>query len=235
MGSWRGGSGGAIRLIGKNVTNRGLVRVDGGNRGAGGGRVMIASNGSIERGVLSIGSGSFKEVSPPTYRYQISFSFPTCCQPPLRRKLKSQRPQNLTAYFPMDEAQGLSTEEMKSGKFANLIGGTTWTDGVIGSALQFNGSNGYLTTDLTGEVLGVDGKKSRTISFWVKVEGVTANDPGFYGYGSLLNSDGANQYWSIRNISNTNFTRFREHWGGVHGLLMEAVYCHPTGFICSHL
>ena len=115
----------------------------------------------------------------------------------------------------MDEGQGLSTEEMKSGKFANLIGGTTWTDGVIGSAaLQFNGSNGYLTTDLTGEVLGVDGKKSRTISFWVKVEGVTANDPGFYGYGSLLNSDGANQYWSIRNISNTNFTRFRsEHWG----------------------
>ena len=46
-GIMEGGSGGAIRLIGKNVMNRGLVRVDGGNRGAGGGRVMIASNGSI--------------------------------------------------------------------------------------------------------------------------------------------------------------------------------------------
>ena len=60
-----GGSGGAIRLMGKNVFNRGLIRVDGGNRGAGGGRVMIASQGSVERGVLSVGSGSYKEVAPP--------------------------------------------------------------------------------------------------------------------------------------------------------------------------
>ena len=219
------------------MTNRGLVRVDGGNRGAGGGRVMIASNGSIERGVLSIGSGSFKEVSPPTLQIPdklfVSYMLPTS----IKKKIKvTTRPQNLTAYFPLDEGQGLSTEEMKSGKFANLIGGTTWTDGVIGSALRFNGSNGYLTTDLTGELLGVDGKKSRTISFWVKAEGATANDPGFYGYGSLLNSDGANQYWSIRNISNTNFTRFRsEHWGWGPWTTHGSSIVIQLGSFCSHL
>ena len=59
-----GGSGGAIRLIGKNVINRGLIQVDEGNRGAGGGRVVIASGGMIERGVVSVGSGSFKEIKP---------------------------------------------------------------------------------------------------------------------------------------------------------------------------
>ena len=45
-----GGSGGAISLKGKNVYNRGLVQVNGGNRGAGGGRVVFAADGEIERG-----------------------------------------------------------------------------------------------------------------------------------------------------------------------------------------
>ena len=37
-----GGSGGAIRLVGKNIDNRGLISVEGGNRGASGGRVAMA-------------------------------------------------------------------------------------------------------------------------------------------------------------------------------------------------
>ena len=86
--------------------------------------------------------------------------------------------------------------------------------GVIGSALRFDGTNGYLPTELTGKDLGIDGKKARTISFWVNAEGIGKSDSGFYGYGSLLNSDGTNQYWTIRRIDNTNFSRFQsEHWG----------------------
>ena len=34
-----GGSGGAIRLVAKNIYNKGLISVEGGNRGAGGGRL----------------------------------------------------------------------------------------------------------------------------------------------------------------------------------------------------
>ena len=141
----------------------------------------------------------------------ISYLLPSYVQ----KKTKiTTRPQNLTAYFPMDEAQGLSTKEMVSGKMNNFIGGTTWSEGVIGSALRFDGTNGYLPTELTGKDLGIDGKKARTISFWVNAEGIGKSDSGFYGYGSLLNSDGTNQYWTIRRIDNTNFSRFQsEHWG----------------------
>ncbi|MEC7542831.1 MAG: LamG domain-containing protein, partial [Verrucomicrobiota bacterium] len=210
-----GGSGGAIRLIGKNVINRGLIQVDEGNRGAGGGRVVIASGGMIERGVVSVGSGTFKEIKPPVLQMPpslfISYQLPVSLE--VRKKVMT-RPQNLRAYFPMDEGQGLSSREEIGGGNANLVGGTTWAQGKIGQAIRFNGTNGYLSTELFAEDMGIDGKRARTISFWCYVEGTVGNDPGFYGYGSFLSTDGANQYWAIRRINNQNYSRFQsEHWG----------------------
>ncbi len=210
-----GGSGGAIRLIGRNVLNKGLIRVDGGNRGAGGGRIAIASGGTIERGVLSVGTGSYKEIKPPALEMPeklfASYMLPSSVK---KRTTVSTRPQNLRAYFPMDEAQGISTLEMVGEKNHNFVGGVSWVEGKIGSAAQFNGSDGYLSTDLSSELLHIDGKKPRTISFWVKIEEKLVDDPGFYGVGSLLNAYGANQYWSIRQIDHSDYTAFQgEYWG----------------------
>ena len=42
--------------------------------------------------------------------------------------------------------------------------------GLFGKVLRFNGTNGFVSTTATGEDLGIDGKKSRTISFWAFVE-----------------------------------------------------------------
>ena len=210
-----GGSGGAIRLIGKNVINRGLIRVDGGNRGAGGGRVVIASKGQVERGVLSVGSGSYMEVKPPTLQMPEKI-FISYMKPKSLKKITkvTTRPQNLVAYFPMDEGQGLSAIDMVTENPANIVGGTIWADGKLGTALHFNGSDGYLSTQSLGQDLGVDGKKARTISFWAKLEAQLTSEPGFYGYGSLLSADGVNQYWGIRYVGNLDFTRFQtQHYG----------------------
>ena len=117
------------------------------------------------------------------------------------------RPQNLRAYFPMDEGQGLSSREEIGGGNANLVGGTTWAQGKIGQAIRFNGTNGYLSTELFAEDMGIDGKRARTISFWCYVEGTVGNDPGFYGYGSFCHR-WRNQYWAIRRINNQNYSRF---------------------------
>ena len=43
-----GGSGGALKLSGKNIYNDGLLRVLGGNRGAGSGRIVMAAQNIIE-------------------------------------------------------------------------------------------------------------------------------------------------------------------------------------------
>ena len=227
-----GGSGGAIRLKGNNVINRGLIKVDGGNRGASGGRIAIASSGDIEQGVISVGSGSYTEIRPPSLQIpeKIYVSYQKAAS--LKKKIiVGTRPQNLVAYFPMDESQGLLAEDAISGKKANLVGGTSWVNGVIGSAIHFNGTNAYLATGLKAEDINVDGKRARTISFWTKVEGNPRNDSGFYGYGSLLNTDGANQYWALRRIDNSSYTRFQsEHWGWgpwiSHGSSLLNVWSH---------
>ena len=44
--------------------------MEGGNRGAGGGRVALASGGVIERGVITVANGSFKEIYPPFFPNQ---------------------------------------------------------------------------------------------------------------------------------------------------------------------
>ena len=209
-----GGSGGAIRLIAKNIYNGGLIRVDGGNRGAGGGRALLASQGNIERGTLSIGTGSFKEIKPPSLAMpgtiNLSYNKPVFIEKKVKVKT---RPQNLRLHFPFDEGQGLITHDMHNDRPGKLTGGTSWGAGFMGSALSFNGQDGYLSTEITGADLGVDGKKPRTVSFWVNAFTSTTDDPGFYGYGSYLDSGGINQYWGIHNISGSNYTTLDSgHW-----------------------
>ena len=72
---------------------------------------------------------------------------------------------------------------------------------------------GFVSTMLTGEDLGIDGKKSRTISFWTYVEdGNPRSEPGFYGYGERA-CPGENRYWAIRNIKDGGYTQFlSQHW-----------------------
>ena len=54
------------------------------------------------------------------------------------------------------------------------------SQGRFGKAIRFDGTSGFVSTMLTGEDLGIDGKKSRTISFWTYVEdGNPRSQPAF--------------------------------------------------------
>ena len=146
----------------------------------------MASSGIIRRGNTAA-DGSFKEIRPPVLaipdRLHISYRQPNSIE---FRKTVSTRPRNLTAYWPMDEGTGVVATDVAGGNNGALVGGASWQDGGFGKAVRFDGSSGFVSTQATGAMLGIDGKKSRTISFWTFVEdGNPKSQPGFYGYGKL--------------------------------------------------
>ena len=101
----------------------------------------------------------------------------------------------------MDEGDGEQAVDAMCRFNGQLIGCTSWQNGYFGKGVQFNGTNAYISTQATADVLGVDGKKPRTISFWVKVDGNNPqSESGFYGYGELANPNGVNKFWGLSNI-----------------------------------
>ena len=199
--------------MGKNIDNRGPINVEGGNRGASGGRVVLASSGTIQKGVVSVANGSFREIKPPVLTLPETFHLSYQTANSLEfRKMVSTRPNSLRAYWPMDEGTGVLTEDVLGGNDGSLVGGASWADGRFGKAIRFDGTSGFVSTQATGAKLGIDGKKSRTISFWTFVEdGNPRREPGFYGYGER-NCPGENRYWAIRNIKDGGYTQFLQHW-----------------------
>jgi hypothetical protein len=115
----------------------------------------------------------------------------------------------------MDEGSGEVTNDVLGRYDGNLIGGTSWQDGYYGKGIQFNGSDAYVSTQATADVLNIDGKKPRTISFWVKVDANNPrSEPGFYGYGETSAANGVNRYWALRNIKDGGYTQLiSQHWG----------------------
>ena len=175
----------------------------------------MAARNSIEKGVVALGGGSFVEVKPPVitapevlylaYRGSVSSEF---------RKSVQTRPANLVAYWPMDEGDGIVARDALGRFDGSLVAGTAWTTGRFGRALSFNGTDGHVSTQATGELLGIDGKNSRTISFWAKANNNNPrSQPGFYGYGDTNCPNGLNKYWGIRNIKDGGYTQLlSQHW-----------------------
>jgi len=57
---------------------------------------------------------------------------------------------DLIGYWPFDEGSGTTTADRSlNGYTGTIYGGTTWTEGVYGSALQFDGSDSNVGTDLS--------------------------------------------------------------------------------------
>ena len=161
-------------------------------------------------------NGSFKEIYPPvlsesetlnvSYRVANELQF---------RKSVTTRPQNLRAYWPMDEGTGVLAGDVIGGHDGSLVGGASWVDGLFGKAIRFDGTTGFVSTQATGADLGIDGKKSRTISFWTYVEdGNPRSQPGFYGYGERNCPSGENRSRGIRNIKDGGYTQSFSHSTG---------------------
>ena len=125
-----GGSGGAIRLVAKNIFNKGLVSVEGGNRGASGGRIVMAASGIIDKGVVLVGDGSYREIRPPMISLPAKLHLSYLKVNDLQfRQTVLTRPQNLRAYWPMDEGSGVVASDVVAGYNGALVGGATWESG----------------------------------------------------------------------------------------------------------
>jgi len=79
---------------------------------------------------------------------------------------------DLVAYWPFDEGAGTVATDLSNNSYdGTLVGGTSWTDGIYGSALQFNGNDAYVETG-QNFLNGLDGF---TLAGWI-----SANNVGSY-------------------------------------------------------
>ncbi|MCT2590300.1 glycoside hydrolase family 2 [Streptomyces sp. N2-109] len=86
--------------------------------------------------------------------------------------------------WPLDEGKGTTAQdEGPNGSTLTLTDGTTWTPGVSGSALSFDGDGQYAQTG--GPVL--DTTKSYSVSAWVTLDSVPDN------YATAVSQDGRRQ------------------------------------------
>ncbi|MEV4998177.1 LamG-like jellyroll fold domain-containing protein [Streptomyces niveus] len=84
-------------------------------------------------------------------------------------------------HWALDEGKGTTAKDSgPNGKALGLVGGSTWTTGVSGSALAFDGKGQYAQTE--GPV--VDTTKSYSVSAWVTLDALPGN------YATAVSQDG---------------------------------------------
>ncbi|MBL7143976.1 MAG: hypothetical protein ISS76_07070 [Phycisphaerae bacterium] len=89
---------------------------------------------------------------------------------------------DLVAYWPFDEGAGKVANDLsENGYDGTLVGGTSWTDGIYGSALQFNGSDAYVET---GQSL-LNGLAGFTLAGWVSASNVNVYS-SLFGQNDLI-------------------------------------------------
>lgn len=97
-------------------------------------------------------------------------------------------PENLSSTWTFDETMG-DTLHDASGTFDGTIYGVTWTTGVFGSALEFDGTDDYIEQDLQ-----LTADYPFAISGWINT---TANNNQDMVIFSLADKDSSNAYYGI--------------------------------------
>ncbi len=89
---------------------------------------------------------------------------------------------DLVGYWSFDEGAGtVATDLSKNNYNGTLIGGTSWTDGIYGSALQFNGNDAYVET---GQSI-LNALAGFTLAGWVSASNVDVYS-SLYGQNDLI-------------------------------------------------
>ena len=68
----------------------------------------------------------------------------------------------------MDEGDGIVARDALGRFDGSLVAGTTWTTGRFGRALSFNGTDGHVSTQATGELSGLTEKIPERLAFGPK-------------------------------------------------------------------
>ena len=147
----------------------------------------MAASGVIQRGIVVVADGSFLEISPPvlTLPETLHVGYRTA-NSIVSRIVVSTRPNNLTAYWPMDEGSGVLVEDSlvemmvpwsveQVGRMASLAKQFA----LMGHPVLFRPKLPVLNLALMG--------RNRGQLVWTFVEdGNPRSEPGFYGYGERV-------------------------------------------------
>ncbi|SVB26295.1 uncharacterized protein METZ01_LOCUS179149, partial [marine metagenome] len=148
--SGAGGSGGAVRIEAANITNLGKISAKGGDAlggsssggAGGGGRVALLAPGAVVQGSIDQAGGE------------------------TIRSTDLERPLDLLLWYKFDESIGTTaTDSSGNGHDGSLVSGPTWTQGKIGGALSFDGTDDHVALG-NPPALNVTGNE--TISMWLK-------------------------------------------------------------------
>jgi len=101
---------------------------------------------------------------------------------------------NLVARWHFDEGTGAISHDSSGNGNDGTINGATWTDGVSGTALSFDGDYDYVDF---GDVNEVEGLSQMTVSAWIKPQSIdstkqfiiTKEDAWYFQVGDWLNND----------------------------------------------
>ncbi|HWP61057.1 MAG TPA: LamG domain-containing protein, partial [Candidatus Paceibacterota bacterium] len=80
----------------------------------------------------------------------------------------------LVAQFPFDENTGTQTVDSVGGIVGKFVGNPTWAAGKMGSAINFNGTSGYVAVSSAA----LQNLQNITVSAWVYAKGVGSNSAG---------------------------------------------------------
>ncbi len=117
----------------------------------------------------------------------------------------------LAGYWKLDENTGTSAADASTnGNTGTLTNGPTWVTGQIGSAVDFDGTNDYITAG-TGDTPIVKDKK--TVAAWVYIDGTMTNGTTYQIVRKYSSGD-SNTYYGLALYHDGSSTKLMSHQGG---------------------
>ncbi len=103
--------------------------------------------------------------------------------------------------------EGNASDASGNGNNGTVNGDAQFVAGHVGTALDCDGTDDYVSTDKVASQLGIGGNSARTVSSWVFTRSFA--DGGIYDMGARVNG----QDFSLRTLATDNLWRI-QYWGG---------------------
>jgi hypothetical protein len=138
---------------------------------------------------------------------------------------------SLLGYWKFDEGSGtVASDSSGKGNHGTLVGGTTWTTGEIGGALDFDGNDDYVdcgndgSLDLTGDL---------TIALWFYADEAVWSQTAHQPFISKRDTYASMDWELFYHKNNSNIELWYGNWGG--NRLFDALNVSPSTRTWHHL
>ncbi|MFA9262339.1 MAG: LamG domain-containing protein, partial [Undibacterium sp.] len=132
---------------------------------------------------------------------------------------------DLAGYWKLDENTGTSAADSSTnGNTGTLTNGPTWTTGQIGSGVQFDGTNDYISAGSDPSLVFTD---RRTIAAWVYITGSMVNGNEYY-IARKFSSGDSNSYYGMTLFHNGTGIKLGSYGGG------GGAYVYSNGYLTAN-